>query len=495
MSRDKPEVKPPERAPPARPKGSGSGVSVWTDRILHFALPTAIFAFIAAISYRYGPKVVESVADGVQWMGAKMQQRQGAREAEHAAKLIAERVNRASAAADILAGQYSTTATSMNEVDERVEEWSKNGKGIIPEDDYSRIATNIAAARESRLMRERKRASRDAADKAMRTDAGRVVKAYETGDLKKSDDLRAAWNEKWRKNLPLTEVLSQEEAFDQAREAALARIKLHEVIKAAAAAAAPAGKSYVEAGLVVADRMRELWVSDWKDRLPKDEFDKLSQKIDAIREKVREQARVTERRERREQLLVECRELCETREPVEYRSNRLFDAEHRVKNAYAAGVIDEQTSKELLDEIKRYRAMAVFRVVNKSDHEIAVGDVVVANGEQKVFSFTNGIPKGLAVVSRGFKPFPLDASVNGRTLKLTPNYLDLESVAVTVPNLGRDVICRIDNIPTRSGVAKVMPGLHECSYVRDGYETQVLPFLVELAKPIKLPPPGPWLRR
>ena len=89
-------------------------------------------------------------------------------------------------------------------------------------------------------------------------------------------------------------------------------------------------------------------------------------------------------------------------------------------------------------------------------------------------------------------PIDIGNDVDGDTIRITPGCFKLEKVSVTVPVLEKGVSCRIDDKVVASGVIKLMPGAHECTYTRVGFAPQSMPFFVEMAKPVKLPAPLPW---
>ena len=464
-------------------------------KALRVAAWTAMAAAAALAAYLYGPKAAELCRQAARSASERWRAYVMKREAEKSATMAAETAKLAEAAADVIVGQYASSSTKTDDVDALVAPWEENWRDRIPGAEFSRIRERIATARASRLEREKNKIAQEERRRSMRDEAKLVLDAYGGDDLERGDALRTEWLKKWRMTAPMGEVGSLSGGIEGARAGAVERIRLADVVKKASEAAVPVGKAYLDDGKELGDRMRTLWEGDWRPQLPVQEYRKLSDKLDKLRDVAAQREFEAMRKDRLDRILADCRELCETLEPVEYRASRLDDAERRIRAAYKDGTVDDATLGEFLEEIKRRRETIVMRVVNKSDREVVVGDDTIPNGEQRVYSFTNGIPKGLAASCRGFKPVAISEWMNGRTLKLTPYDLEVERVDVTVPDVGPNVVCRIDGAPVKRGVVKVMPGSHECSYFKNGYEVQTIPFLVEIATPTSLPSPGPWTPR
>lgn len=191
-------------------------------------------------------------------------------------------------------------------------------------------------------------------------------------------------------------------------------------------------------------------------------------------------------------IICRSRILCECMEPVEFRNNRIDDAARIVENGVLKQIISPEDAEKARDHIAMAKKITVFRIVNKSDLEISVGDVGLPGGEKRVFAFTNSVPEGLAVSCNGYDSMPLGVQHDGQTIYITPESLAPAQVEVVVPVLNAGVRCLIDGSVVKSGSVRLKPGIHQCEYERKGCVTQSFSFFVEIAKPLKLPCPMAW---
>ena len=101
----------------------------------------------------------------------------------------------------------------------------------------------------------------------------------------------------------------------------------------------------------------------------------------------------------------------------------------------------------------------------------------------------------LEYIRLGYETQTLSFSVkHGASEKLPPpgkwNVLPVE---ITVPMLSDGVKCKIDGQErTSGGKTELMPGEHSLEYIRHGYETQTLSFVVEPGRSDVLPTPKEW---
>ena len=446
----KPKPASPPRAP-RRPFPVAKALRI--SLLVGFLLVDCVAAWFA------GPKIVSlcrrgcgAAADGVRGFFA-------AREARRVREAAAQLTTQADSAAGLVIGQYAASSVKVAEADGLRDTWAKNWRGRIPDGDFDMLYGRISDARSERIARD-ERLARQAAGAASRQ-----------------------------------EVSAAAADFDRERAAAAERVKVKETVEKAAEAALAVETSYQEDGKDVGDSVRSRWESDWQGRLPQKELKRFASRFDRLRADALKREFETNRSERRARILSECKELCETLEPVESRTSRLNEAEWRIRAAFKDGIIDDATFGRHLADIRRCRAMFVTRIVNRSDRMVTVGEKAISSGDQVVLVYTNGVPRGLAVVCRGFKPIEIGDRVNGRTLNLTPGELEADSVDVHIPDPGPGVVCRIDGAPVKHGVVKVMPGPHECTYSLAGHETQSFPFRVEIATPVHLPAPSTWIKR
>jgi len=184
--------------------------------------------------------------------------------------------------------------------------------------------------------------------------------------------------------------------------------------------------------------------------------------------------------------------LCGILEPVEFRRNRIDDAERMIERAVSSGHVSPADAEIVMKKIAAAKDKKVFRVINKSDREVLVGKVRLRHGGIHVFAFPGSVPADMKIVCPGFVPVKIGDEADGNTIRITPDCLKPGKVAVTVPPTGEGVVCRIDDRQVAPGTVMLMPGAHECIYVRPGFMPQSVPFFVETGKPMKLSPPMPW---
>jgi len=464
-------------------------------KVLHISLIVGFLIGDCVAAWFAGPKIVALCRRGYGAAADKVHSIVAAREARKAREIAAEQTTQADSAAGLIIGQYASPAVKVEEADALRDTWAKNWRDKIPDVDFDILYDRISEARSERTAREEKLARRAATKKEMDDAAGNVVAAFRGNDVAKGDSLRSAWEEKWRGAASRQEVSATVGDFDRERAAAIERVRIKKLVKDATEAALTVEASYREDGKDVGDSVRSRWESDWQTKLPPEAFKKTTARFDDMRAEALKREFETTRSERRERILSECRDLCETLEPVESRASRLDESERRIRAAFKDGTIDDATFSRYLADIKSRRAMFVMRIANRSDRKISVDGKSISTGDQTILVYTNGVPKGLAVLCKGFKPIMIRDWMNGRTLNLTSSELEVERVDVVIANPGQGVVCRIDGAPVKHGVVKILPGPHECTYSLNGYETQLFPFRVEIATPMQLPSPSPWVKR
>lgn len=182
-------------------------------------------------------------------------------------------------------------------------------------------------------------------------------------------------------------------------------------------------------------------------------------------------------------------------EPVEFRRNRIDDAERMLKRGVESGGVSRKDAELVMKNINVERGKIVFRIINRSDREVSVGNVRIKHGDKHVFVCPGSVPPGMKISCEGFMPVDIGNDADGNTIRITPDCLKLERVPVSVPALEKGVLCWIDDKETSPGVIRLMPGAHECTYTRAGFAPQSMPFFVEMAKPVKLPAPLPWTEK
>lgn len=184
--------------------------------------------------------------------------------------------------------------------------------------------------------------------------------------------------------------------------------------------------------------------------------------------------------------------LCSMLDPVEFRRNRIEDAERMLTRGVSSGDITSADAGMVAKKINDAKSRIVFRVINKSDRDLHVGEKLLKHGGEQIFWFSGSVPTGMRISCAGFVPMKIGNDVDGSTIRITPDCLLMEKVPVTIPAFPKDVSCVIDDAVVAPGVVKLMPGAHECTYTRPGYSPQSLPFFVEMAKPMELSPPMQW---
>ena len=489
-----PASPPPAMAAPPQPVVRRRRTLPWR-RIAFWLVLGAAVTFVSYVAYtRLVPVIVAQAARGWEELSKWWRDLTGST-ASDAQKIAAERVEEARKSADSIIWLYESEAAGGTEKgDARFETWKQKWRGVIPDDAFNQIGANVDKSRQSRIARDMAKKERLKRLQGMSSEAKAVLAAYGANDIARGDDLRAKWDDRWRK-FQLPERIDHLTEFDSARTAAAVRVEEIETFKKAERAGQNVIDAYDADGLELADKMRTLWIGDWKEKLKADGFATLSKRIGDAREKCLDRRMDDVRKSRAAQIQRECAELCSILEPVEFRSSRLDDAMRNLEAGRSEGVLSQSAFDRLSALVRAQRKHVVFTVVNKSDHDVVVGTTPLANGDRKTFSFTNAVPDGFSIRCLGYEPIPLGAESNERTISLTPEYLVLERVDVTVPKLEDDVTCSIDSAPVRPGVVKILPGAHECLYMRKGYENQAMPFLVEAGRPVRLPSPGPWMRQ
>ena len=453
-----------------------------------------LMAVLAGVSFLAYPHVVPGIASQFsEGYGKLVKWWEGlGNPAADAARAAAARVAVVREAADATIRLYESEATNgVAEGDARRDAWRQKWQGAIPDEMFDQISAMIDDGRQKRLARDAARKERVKQISEMAREAKAVLDAYDANDLEGGDRLRDGWEGRWQNQLPervdhLTEIAA-------ARAKAAIRVAKMETFARAEQASQAVIDRYNDDGIDLADKMRVLWTGEWKQKLEADGFARLSTRMEDAREQCLARSRDKERGVREMLVRQECAELCAILEPVESRMNRLAEAMRELESAHSEGVLSKAVFDQLSAEIRAQQKHVVFTVVNKSDRDVIVGTTALANGERRTFSFTNAVPEGFSIRCLGFEPIPLSASSNGRTIALTPELFVMERVEVTIPVLDKEVTCRIDGAPVRSGTIKIMPGAHECLYMRNGHESQVIPFFVDVGRPTQLPPPGFWI--
>ena len=497
QSAQPPRAPAPPRAPQPRPKGDARPRRTFDPAAAAKAVRAVAIglsvAALATAAYFYGPSAVDGIKDVARRVQARWRAHQAEKYALEEQARTELRVAEAEAEAKGVAAQYALSNARTNEVEALRAAWEGKWRESIPEPDFLRIAGSISEARDAWAERERKNREFFARKVQMQTEAEKVVEAYGEDDMERGDALRGEWEAKWRKSSSLYDIGSKVGDIARARKEAEERIRVRDIVRKAVEEAKTVCKEYRESGLEVGNLLAARWKSSWVDRLPAESRIRIEGTIAKHRDEAAKRKYYDDMKERRERILAECTDLCEAIEPVEQRASRLQYAERQIREAFREGTIDAATQDRFLAMIRRLSETVVVRVVNKTGRDISVGDAIVQNGRASVFSYTNGIPKGASITCRGYKPIEIRDWMNGRTFDVTPEHLEVDRVEVQVADPGRGVVCRIDGAPVMSGVVRVLPGTHECSYSREGYETQTFPFQVELATPIKLPAPSAWV--
>lgn len=195
---------------------------------------------------------------------------------------------------------------------------------------------------------------------------------------------------------------------------------------------------------------------------------------------------------RRMEISKKCFELINKLEPVETRGDRIEAAKSLMEENKVNGVYTEVQAKMLDNAIEERRSWIVGRVVNETSKEISVDGKAIAPGKSELFKFVGGLPERWTASAPGYEDMRLPPDFDGRMVAVHPGDLVPLPVAVTVPPLDKGVTCQVDGRNVAHGKVMLAPGAHVCEYLRTDYETQKIPFSVEMLKERSLPPCGEW---
>ena len=489
--------------PPPRPSHPAAGPGKQsrprapfpTVRAFRAVAAVLLMALIGMGAYFYGPAALDQCRTAVRlsmerWRLYK-DEKAALAEKERIGMLVVAAENEAMRIVE----RYASPHANTNELDRVCAEWDDKWSGKIPDAEIVRFRSSIQEARKNRECAGERQREFIGRMQEMQSEADSVVKAYGEDDIARGDALRADWDNRWRRNSSLYDISSKVSEISQSRTEAAERIRVKELVSRAKVAAERVNAEYDSSGSAVGDGMLARWKDDWGAKLPLSERKRLEALIEARRRNAVAREYEAAQKSNRERVLAECRELCEAVEPVEQRASRLQYAELRIRRAFRAGLIDSSTQEDFLAKIESLRKTQVVRIANKSGRDFSVAGRLLPNGGHEVLVFTNGIPKGLAATSRGYKPIEIRDWMNGRTLNITPDHLDADRVEVKMADPGPGIVCRVDGAPVNHGVVRLLPGTHECTYSRAGFETQSFPFQVEIATPMQIPPPSAWKAR
>lgn len=179
-------------------------------------------------------------------------------------------------------------------------------------------------------------------------------------------------------------------------------------------------------------------------------------------------------------------------EPVETRRQRLADGSALLAQAMVDKLYADETRLAAFDAaLNAASAAVVGKVKNACGCELTVGDEVLSVGEMRLLKFADGAVSNRQMRIFGYDPRPVPAALDGRTLEITKLDFALSSVAVARPTLEEGVQCFFEGRRVTADLS-LEPGDYRCEYRRRGYESQTVPFAVELGRPRTLPGPGAW---
>ncbi len=191
-------------------------------------------------------------------------------------------------------------------------------------------------------------------------------------------------------------------------------------------------------------------------------------------------------------LMAKCRALMAV-EPIEDRQERLEKARRLLTKAIVDdGIISEEATKSVEDEIRHRSQWVVGRVRNECRHLVVrVGGRAVAPGRTELLTFEKGLPEDWCYEADGYEKKELMRDFDGRTLVVDERELVPRSVSMAVPALEKDVVCSFEGMSIRSSIT-LKPGAYSCVYRRKGYVDQPVAFEVFLGKDGAIPAPGAW---
>ena len=181
-------------------------------------------------------------------------------------------------------------------------------------------------------------------------------------------------------------------------------------------------------------------------------------------------------------------------EPVANRRKRLADAATLLAQARKDGLYDDETRwKTFEKELETALAAAVGKIRNACGCVLTVDGSALAVGEVRLFRFADGKcgDRRMAIFGHDERAVPED--LDGKTIEVSKSDFSVSRVTVVLPELEGGVECRfLDKRMTGGQSLLLLPGEYRCEYRRRGYESQRIPFAVELGRGRSFPIPGKW---
>ena len=379
---------------------------------------------------------------------------------------------------------YGDDAMSIEQADALRDRWLADRRPpVLSKEEYARAVQLLAERREQRIVRERLDEERSRIDSESKV----VIQTYREEGVAAGDQRRDEWLHAWS-GAARKKVEQAAKAISAARTERLALDAARALVPEAEAEAGTITRNYLIDDLAISDENADAWRNRWRERLPEADF----MRIDGMFVDAHKRAHAKMDALASRAVLDSCRSLVEMTMPAETRMSRLVEAETLLKSEIASGRVADSDAEGILSEIAKRRLWTVFEVDNRSGIDLDIDGTVVPHGTTKPFVYTNDVPADLAATCAGYEPFVFGPQLNGRNIRLLPEYFTMLRVPMTLETQEKGVTCRVDGLMVRGGKVHLMPGTHECVYSRPDWRSQSLPFRVEPDRPAALPNPGPW---
>lgn len=202
-----------------------------------------------------------------------------------------------------------------------------------------------------------------------------------------------------------------------------------------------------------------------------------------------------ERAERARAIEARCAALLQD-EPVTNRADRLVECSKVLREWTVPDALGAARLKELQARLAQAEKRRVGAVVNGTDLEF---DLTVADrpaklraGERAVVEYAAEGSLKAALAYRGYEDIPLPDKLDGVEFRVTMPMLRPKPVAVTLPPVAEDVVCKIGGEAVSGTSASLLPGAYEAVFSRPDYDDIHVSFTVRLGEPMSLPSLADW---
>lgn len=179
-------------------------------------------------------------------------------------------------------------------------------------------------------------------------------------------------------------------------------------------------------------------------------------------------------------------------EPFGDRRKRISDA-RAMLTSEDAGLYSRQELEGFRRSIVKCEKLVVGELRNACGEELTADNRKISDGERVLFRFPEGNPEAHFMSLEGYKPRPFPKDIDGRSVVVQLKDFSLAPVNVSRPKLDDSVECYVDGKILLEDGLLLMPGHHECVYVRKGYEKQSIKFDINKGvRSMVIPSPERW---